>query len=231
MASRLQHSGNARSFPVSPTLRQPADVLGPRATRTVGQILEATKAIFLSHGYAGTTVDEIARLAGVSRASFYTYFPSKRDILLALGADAAHGGMLIVDYLGDLRQPVDDHQLEEYVRRCFAVLDEQASFAFAWTQAAHQDEEIRVAGMKRHLRICGDLGQALGELRGRPFADHTAQGLTLMSQLERAWSYCQLYSDPALEVAVRAEIAANIGAILRDPPARAAGRSVRRKVS
>jgi hypothetical protein len=42
--------------------------------------------VFLTRGYAGTTVDEIARIADVSRASFYAYFPSKREVLLALGA-------------------------------------------------------------------------------------------------------------------------------------------------
>src|ERR1700752_2115235 len=157
MPGRSQSGKNSRSFPVSPTLRQPADVLGPRAARTVAQILEAAKEIFLSHGYAGTPVDEIARVAGISRASFYTYFPSKRDVLLALGADSAGAGMLMVEYASELRRPVDDPQLQHYVGKSSAILDKEAGFAFAWTQAAYQDEEIRVAGMKGHLKVCHSL--------------------------------------------------------------------------
>ncbi len=101
MVSRTRDSRNRKSFPVSPTLRQPAQELGPRATRTVALILEAAKGILLTHGYAGTTVDEIARVAGISRASFYT-FPSKRDVLLALGVDSAHAGMHMIDLAAEL---------------------------------------------------------------------------------------------------------------------------------
>jgi AcrR family transcriptional regulator len=206
-----------KHFPVSPTLRQPAKELGPRAIRTVSQILDATKGIFLTHGYAGTTVDEIARVAGISRASFYTYFPSKRDVLLALGAESAHAGLVIVERASELSRPVSDHELEGFVRQSFRVLDDQASFALAWTQAAHQDEEIRAAGMKRHLQMCESLGRTLGVLRGEPFEHPTAQGLALFSQLERAWSYCHLYADPALEGALQRTIAHNLGVVLGPP--------------
>ena len=78
---------NGESFLTPATLRQPADALGPRAQRTIVRIIEATREVFLTRGYSGTTIDEIARVADVSRASFYTYFPSKREVLLAVGAE------------------------------------------------------------------------------------------------------------------------------------------------
>ena len=204
----------ARHFPVSPSLRQPATEGGPRASRTVAKILESTKAILLERGYSGTTIDEIARVAGISRASFYTYFPSKRDALLALGAESVHAGAEMILAANALRQPLDADQVQEFVGRCFAVLDEEASFAFAWTQAAQVDEEIRTAGMKGHLQMCARLGRALGKVRDRPYDDPAAAGLTIFSQLERAWSYCQLYRRPALQGAVQAEIAAQLLASL-----------------
>jgi AcrR family transcriptional regulator len=227
MVSRTRNSRSTRNFPLSPTLRQPAQELGPRATRTVALILEAAKSILLTHGYAGTTVDEIARVAGMSRASFYTYFPSKRDVLLALGVDSAHSGMHMIDLAAELTTPISIGQLEKYVRDCFDVLDDQASFAFAWTQAAQQDEEIRVAGMKRHLQMCGQLGRVLGDLRGQAFDHAAAQGLALFSELERAWSYCQLYSDPVLEEAVQRAIAGGLYAVLGGRRSRGANRSGR----
>jgi AcrR family transcriptional regulator len=51
-------------------IRHPGTVVGPRASRTIATILDATRRIFLVKGYAGTTIDEIARIAGVSRGSF-----------------------------------------------------------------------------------------------------------------------------------------------------------------
>lgn len=38
--------------------------------------------LFLSQGYDGTTVDQIAEAAGVSPATFYRYFPTKEDAVL-----------------------------------------------------------------------------------------------------------------------------------------------------
>ena len=38
---------------------------------------------FLAEGYAGTTVDQIAEAAGICRRSFFHYFKSKDDLILA----------------------------------------------------------------------------------------------------------------------------------------------------
>ncbi|ANF30547.1 TetR family transcriptional regulator [Leifsonia xyli] len=44
-------------------------------------IAEAAAELFLEQTYAGTTVDDIARRAGVSRATFFNYVGSKSDLL------------------------------------------------------------------------------------------------------------------------------------------------------
>jgi AcrR family transcriptional regulator len=44
-------------------------------------IEEAAAELFLEQGYDRTTVDDIARRAGVGRATFFNYFPSKPDLL------------------------------------------------------------------------------------------------------------------------------------------------------
>jgi AcrR family transcriptional regulator len=51
--------------------------------RTRGDITEAALALFERHGYEATTVEQIARAAGVSSATLFRYFPSKEDILFA----------------------------------------------------------------------------------------------------------------------------------------------------
>ena len=42
---------------------------------------EAAAELFLEQGYDRTTVDDIARRAGVGRATFFNYFPAKPDLL------------------------------------------------------------------------------------------------------------------------------------------------------
>jgi AcrR family transcriptional regulator len=42
---------------------------------------EAASELFLEQGYSATSVDDIAQRAGVSRATFFNYFPTKADVL------------------------------------------------------------------------------------------------------------------------------------------------------
>ena len=171
--------------------RQPAQELGPRAQRMIARIIDATRDVFGTRGYAGTTIDEIAQVAEVSRASFYTYFPSKRDVLLAVGAHAATESEAIIDRLPD--HATSRRALRRWVTDYFDFLDVHGSFAFAWTQAAHDDEEIRVAGMKRHLRLCKRIGDGL--VAQRSGVDRLALGVVASATLERTWNYSQLYDD------------------------------------
>lgn len=47
------------------------------------RIAETALALFLAHGYTGTTLDAIAAGAGISRRTFFSYFNSKDEIILA----------------------------------------------------------------------------------------------------------------------------------------------------
>jgi len=51
-----------------------------RPRRSSAEVLaDAAAELFLEQGYAGTTVDDVARRAGVSRGTFFNYFASKAD--------------------------------------------------------------------------------------------------------------------------------------------------------
>lgn len=49
-----------------------------RRGRKFDQVLEGARTIFLRDGFEGASVDDIARAAGVSKATLYSYFPDKR---------------------------------------------------------------------------------------------------------------------------------------------------------
>lgn len=205
-------SANGDESLLSPAaIRQPADGLGPRAQRTINLIVGAARDVFLTRGYAGTTIDEIARVADVSRASFYTYFPSKREVLLAVGSrSASESSALIATLKKRVHTPVG---MTEFVSDYFDLLDVQGSFAFAWTQAAQEDDEIRTAGMKRHLQICKQFGAELVKSGGGTTEDPAVLGLAASSLLERSWHYGQLYADTIDREQLIAEVARSLDAM------------------
>lgn len=65
--------------------------------RKIEQVFRGAREVFLRDGYAGASVDDIARAAKVSKATLYSYFPEKelmyREVLLdqisRLGAEEA----------------------------------------------------------------------------------------------------------------------------------------------
>ena len=50
---------------------------------TLQRIAEAGLKLFVTNGYDATTLETIAEAAGISRRTFFYYFKSKEDILLA----------------------------------------------------------------------------------------------------------------------------------------------------
>ncbi len=53
-----------------------------RRGRKFDQVLAGARMVFLRDGYEGASVDDIAREAGVSKATLYSYFPDKRLLFL-----------------------------------------------------------------------------------------------------------------------------------------------------
>ena len=78
---------------------RPAGLAGARGQareKTRDAVLEAALRLFSEHGYLGVRVEDIAREAGVSRATFYKHFAEREEILAMLltrllGADEDAG--------------------------------------------------------------------------------------------------------------------------------------------
>ncbi|MEX0283809.1 MAG: TetR/AcrR family transcriptional regulator [Paracoccaceae bacterium] len=53
-----------------------------RTGRKFQQVLDGAREVFLRDGFEGASVDDIARAAGVSKATLYSYFPDKRLLFM-----------------------------------------------------------------------------------------------------------------------------------------------------
>ncbi|MEP7026761.1 MAG: TetR/AcrR family transcriptional regulator, partial [Actinomycetota bacterium] len=54
-----------------------------RRAKRIDEILRTATVLLAERGYAATSLDEIAELLDLAKASLYHYFPSKEDLVLA----------------------------------------------------------------------------------------------------------------------------------------------------
>ncbi|MFK7745699.1 MAG: TetR/AcrR family transcriptional regulator [Roseobacter sp.] len=58
------------------------ETMAIRKGRKFDQVLDGARQVFMADGFEGASVDEIARVAGVSKATLYSYFPDKRLLFM-----------------------------------------------------------------------------------------------------------------------------------------------------
>jgi AcrR family transcriptional regulator len=63
----------------------PPEAAAPsRTERKLAQVLAGAREVILAHGFQAASVDDIARAAGVSKATLYRYFPDKASLFAAV---------------------------------------------------------------------------------------------------------------------------------------------------
>ena len=88
-----------------------------RSHETKRALVAAAMALWRTNGYAQTTVADICRAAGVSRALFYFYFPAKEDVLFEVGLTSTRAARTTVRQL--LR---GDYDVEAVIARALRSL-------------------------------------------------------------------------------------------------------------
>lgn len=61
-----------------------------RTGRKFDQVLKGAREVFMADGFEGASVDDIARAAGVSKATLYSYFPDKRLLFMEMAQTECH---------------------------------------------------------------------------------------------------------------------------------------------
>jgi AcrR family transcriptional regulator len=73
--------------------------------RKFDQVLDGARRIFMSDGFEGASVDDIAKAAGVSKATLYSYFPDKRLLFMEVAkSECIRQADIAVEQI-DLTQP------------------------------------------------------------------------------------------------------------------------------
>jgi AcrR family transcriptional regulator len=200
-------------FKLQGEFRSPAKTMGPRALRTSGLIKERAREVFLAKGYYGTSVEEIAESAGVSRASFYTYFPSKRDLLYSLGTDTYAALDTTLADMRALEANWSPDDVYEIIRIYLRFLEEHGAFMLVWSQATYGDEALAKAGVRTRLANARRFGRILQRIAGEepdPDDDPARFGLAILVMVDRYWSYWRVNGFPFSEE----EVVQTLGDIL-----------------
>ncbi len=100
--------------------------------RKFDQVLAGARDVFLSVGFEGASVDDIARVSGVSKATLYSYFPDKRILFMEVArieceqqAQTAIATLDADQPLPDLMRAVGTHLVDficsEFGQRIFRI--------------------------------------------------------------------------------------------------------------
>lgn len=151
-----------------------------QALETRRLILEAARQLFLEQGYAPTTMEAIASLAGVSISSVYAIFGSKRGILRGI-REAWHQQSHIRQAALSAAPEMDGEALLEQVAHATRRQWETGADVitiYASAAAADPDARAEVAEALEGRRAAFDrLAAALRPSLSAGLADHRAAGL------------------------------------------------------
>lgn len=189
--------------------------VGTRALRTREHLLNTARQTFLKQGYDATSIDSIAEAAGVSRASVYTYFSSKSELLREMGSSGVATSFSILSSLGDLPQDWDLDDISAWVQRYFDFLEDHGGYMLVWLQAARSDEQLRELGMRGSMRAARLASDAMRKLGAPTDEEPHVQGLALMALLDRFWYHWRITKAPLEASDVHQGLARMLAAMLR----------------
>lgn len=91
------------------------------SAKTRNRVLEAATKLFRARGYRRTSVDEVAREAGVAKGTVYVHFKDKQELLLH--AIAEEKKQFLQAFIPLLEADVSAaERLERYLEQCFLAL-------------------------------------------------------------------------------------------------------------
>jgi AcrR family transcriptional regulator len=124
------------------------------------QLLDVALQVFARQGYHGTSMNDVAEAAGVTKPVVYQHFDSKRDLYLALLAEV--GDRLLTEISKATAGATDGkHQTELGFRAYFRwVANDHDSFLLLFGSGARRDEEFNDAVR----RVTGQVAEVIKPL-------------------------------------------------------------------
>lgn len=133
------------------------------------RILEAAKCLFADRGVQGTTASDLAQAARISRATFFNYFRSKEELLVALWVEQVGNLDTQIGQDLDVDQSTRERLLSLF-ERLLAALEERPGYlavVASELERCSSDESLaaRTSLFHQLLRRIIEAGVAQGDVR------------------------------------------------------------------
>ncbi len=216
-----------------------ADAKKPTPDERRAAILDVAREAFLEQGYSATSMSRIATLVGGSKATLYSYFPSKKDLFVAV---TDRETSQLFDHIFNVRLSLGEPRAAfmDLVRRCVAALLSDTiikGYRLIIAEAGRFPEISKASyelAVRRGLeRMALYFGQAMVDGALRPcnprevaetFLDLAAGGL----HTQRLWNAVDTVTPEALEAEARRITAVFLAAYGNDELSRTARERPRR---
>jgi AcrR family transcriptional regulator len=160
------------------------------------QLIEIASRLFAAHGYAGTSLRDIAEEANITKAALYYHFPNKEALYEQIVVDNLQG---LIDRVSDAIKPTDSatEQVRAFMLTAADVFADAPDAWLAGSQVfwSSMGPQIRAAAVSRRdifeklLRGCIAKGIASGEFRD---VEPAVAGRLLLSTLNQMTRWIKL---------------------------------------
>ncbi|WP_340374037.1 helix-turn-helix domain-containing protein [Streptomyces sp. SS7] len=148
-------------------------------------LLSTALELFGKHGYAGTTVDDIARAAGTTRVTFYAHFPSRTALMTALCAELEELTAEDTEHLVEVVREGGREGIAVWLATSAERWSAIRPYVLAAEEAAAVDAEVREVVEGRFDGLVTDVRAALdGAGRFDP-GSRRMRGFLALAQLDR----------------------------------------------
>jgi AcrR family transcriptional regulator len=175
------------------------------------RIIDAARELFVTQGYSGVRVDDIAAAVGCSRATFYLHFTGKTEVLRAI---AEQGTLPTVrDFYADLDRVLVTGSREEFdawMARAIAWFVENKDLLPAWDEATALEPEFREVAREGIMTLADGMPQYLARWPRERRDEARLRIELLVAQLERFFTRWAMQGTIDVTAAQAAEVLTDI---------------------